>query len=127
MSSRSASRRRLVLGASGYIGTHLVPRLLDAGVPVRVSSRQPGVLAARGWQGVEVVAADALDPATLPAALVGFGIACYLVHSIGAGRDFGRLDLQAAAKAGVELIFQGLTREIARRAEAQERSVRRRP
>ncbi|MFY9976113.1 MAG: SDR family oxidoreductase [Chromatiaceae bacterium] len=97
MTSDLATRPRLVFGASGYIGTNLVPRLLAAGVPTRVSSRQPRVLEARGWEGVEVVAADALEPATLPAALSGIGIAYYLVHSMGAGRDFGRLDLQAAA------------------------------
>jgi uncharacterized protein YbjT (DUF2867 family) len=111
MISDLATHPRLVFGASGYIGTHLVPRLLAAGVPIRVSSRQPRVLEARGWEGVEIVAADALEPASLPPALSGIGIAYYLVHSMGAGRDFGRLDLQAAANfaeaaavAGVERI-----------------------
>jgi uncharacterized protein YbjT (DUF2867 family) len=106
-----ANHPRLVFGASGYIGTNLVPRLLAAGVPVRVSSRQPQMLETRGWQGAEIVAADALDPATLPAALAGIGIAYYLVHSMGAGRGFGQLDLRAAANfaaaaesAGVERI-----------------------
>lgn len=104
-------RLRLVFGASGYIGTYLVPRLLSAGARVRVSSRQPKALAARGWPGVEIVGADALDPATLPAALAGVSIAYYLVHSMAAGKTFGRLDLeaaahfaQAAAEAGVERI-----------------------
>jgi uncharacterized protein YbjT (DUF2867 family) len=55
------------------------------------------VLEARGWPGVEIVAADALDQASLPAVLTGVGIAYYLVHSMGAGREFGRLDLKAAA------------------------------
>lgn len=111
MISGLATRPRLVFGASGYIGTYLVPRLLAAGVPTRVSSRQPRVLEARGWEGVEIVAADALEPTSLPPALSGIGIAYYLVHSMGAGRDFGRLDLQAAANfaeaaaaAGVERI-----------------------
>ena len=91
------SRLRLVFGASGYIGTNLVPRLLAAGLPVRVASRQPRVLEARGWPGVEIVAADALDPSSLPGALTKVAIAYYLVHSMGAGKDFGRLDLEAAA------------------------------
>jgi uncharacterized protein YbjT (DUF2867 family) len=104
-------RLRLVLGASGYIGTNLVPRLLAAKARVRVASRQPEVLAARRWPGVEVVAADALEPAALGPALAGVGVAYYLVHSMGAGRDFGQLDLKAAAnfaraaaQAGVERI-----------------------
>lgn len=106
-----ASPARLVFGASGYIGTYLVPRLLAAGVRVRVSSRQPKALEARDWPGVEIVGADALDPSTLARALEGVNIAYYLVHSMSAGREFGRLDLKAAAnfakaaaEAGVERI-----------------------
>ncbi|KAA6186868.1 SDR family oxidoreductase [Thiohalocapsa marina] len=104
-------QRCLVFGASGYIGSHLVPRLLAEGIPVRASSRSRASLEARGWQGAELVEADALEPATLDAALAGVDIAYYLVHSMGAGRDFGRLDLAAAAnfaaaaeRAGVDRI-----------------------
>ncbi len=105
-------RLRLVFGASGYIGTYLVPYLRAAGVAtVRVSSRNPRSLAARNWPSVEIVGADALDPASLPTVLAGVSIAYYLVHSMGAGKEFGRLDLEAAAnfataaaEAGVERI-----------------------
>ena len=119
------TRPRLVFGASGYIGTNLVPRLLAAGIRTRVASRQPRALEARGWAGAEVVGANALDPATLGAALEGIGIAYYLVHSMAAGRDFARLDLaaaanfaQAAAQAGVERIcyLGGLVPQDARSA-----------
>ena len=87
---------RLVFGASGYIGSNLVPYLLAKGIPVRACARRVEVLEARGWSGVEIIGADALDPTTLPAALDGIDTAYYLVHSMAAGRDFGRLDLQAA-------------------------------
>jgi uncharacterized protein YbjT (DUF2867 family) len=111
----SAADRRpglcLVFGASGYIGSHLVPRLLEEGIPVRASSRNRAVLEARDWPGVELVEADALDPASLDSALAGVELAYYLVHSMGAGKDFGRLDLTAAAnfaaaaeRAGIERI-----------------------
>ncbi|MCU0805482.1 MAG: SDR family oxidoreductase [Burkholderiales bacterium] len=86
----------LVFGASGYIGTNLVPRLLAEGARVRAAGRSRRVLEARGWQGVELVEADALRPETLAAALDGVDVAYYLVHSMAAGRDFGRLDLEAA-------------------------------
>jgi uncharacterized protein YbjT (DUF2867 family) len=86
----------LVFGASGYVGTNLVARLLRDGVRVRAAARNRKVLEAREWTGVELVEADALDPATLPAALAGVDVAYYLVHSMAAGRDFGRLDLAAA-------------------------------
>lgn len=85
----------LVFGASGYIGTNLVPRLQAEGWTVRAAARNPRVLDARPWQ-VERVAADALQPETLPAALAGIDIAYYLVHSMASGDNFGALDLTAA-------------------------------
>ena len=89
--------RCLVFGASGYIGSHLVPRLLAEGIAVRATSRNRASLEARGWDGVELAEADALEPASLDAALAGIDTAYYLVHSMSAGKDFGRLDLEAAA------------------------------
>jgi len=88
--------RVLVFGATGYIGAHLVPRLLREGCAVRASGRNRKVLEARDWPGVEMVEADALQPETLPGVLAGVDTAYYLVHSMAAGQDFGRLDLQAA-------------------------------
>jgi uncharacterized protein YbjT (DUF2867 family) len=69
---------------------------LNEGVPVRAAARNRAVLEARGWDGVEIRAADALDPASLRPVLEGVDTAYYLVHSMAAGRDFGQLDLQAA-------------------------------
>ena len=91
-----APHKVLVFGASGYIGTNLVPRLLQAGVAVRAAARSRQVLEARGWPGVELVQADALRPESLPPALAGIATAYYLVHSMAAGAGFGQLDLQAA-------------------------------
>ncbi len=102
----------LVLGASGYVGTHLVPELAARGHRVRASSRRRDTLEARGWEGVEIVAADALDGTSLDAALDGVEIAYYLVHSMAAGRRFAEIDRvaattfrQAAERAGVQRII----------------------
>jgi uncharacterized protein YbjT (DUF2867 family) len=102
---------RLVFGASGYIGSNLVPALLAGGHRVRASARNIEVLEARGWDGVELCQADALDPASLDRALQGVRTAYYLVHSMAAGREFAALDRVAAAnfacaaaKAGVRRI-----------------------
>jgi len=89
-------RRVVVFGATGYIGAHLVPRLLREGYAVRASGRNRKVLDARNWSGVESVEADALMPESLQAALAGADTAYYLVHSMAAGQDFGRLDVEAA-------------------------------
>ncbi len=111
MTPGSISPPVVVFGATGYVGSNLVPRLLAEGARVRAVGRQRRVLEARGWTGVEIVEADALDSATLDAALAGASTAYYLVHSMAAGRDFGRLDreaaanfAQAAARAGVQRI-----------------------
>ena len=110
MSDSATTGRRLVFGATGYIGTNLVPRLLAEGVPVRASARARKVLDARGWEGVEIVEADALKSATLGPALTGIDIAYYLVHSMGAGRGFGSLvvekNLSRALDADVALTFE---------------------
>ena len=92
----TAKIRALVFGASGYIGTNLTPRLIDAGWQVRAAARHRAVLEARNWDGADLVEADALDPDTLPAALQDIEIAFYLVHSMAAGSDFARLDAEAA-------------------------------
>lgn len=76
----------LVFGASGYIGSNLVPFLLADGRNVRATSRNVEVLEGRGWEGVELCAADALRPETLDRVLSGVDTAYYLVHSMAAGK-----------------------------------------
>jgi uncharacterized protein YbjT (DUF2867 family)/uncharacterized protein YndB with AHSA1/START domain len=94
--SPAATPLSLVFGASGYVGTNLVPALVARGVRVRAAARNAKVLEARGWRHVELVQADALKPESLAAALAGVDTAYYLVHSMAAGRDFGKLDVEAA-------------------------------
>ena len=87
----------LVVGASGYIGSNLVPFLASRGKRVRAVSRNRAVLEGREWQGVECAAADALDALSLDRVLANVDVAYYLVHSMAAGAHFGELDLEAAA------------------------------
>ena len=86
----------LVFGASGYIGSNLVPFLAHQGLRVRAVSRNRAVLEGREWAGVECASADALQPASLDAILTDVDVAYYLVHSMAAGDNFGELDLEAA-------------------------------
>lgn len=105
-----------VLGATGYIGARLVPRLTEAGWRVRAVGRNPDKLRGRAWSHdpqVEVVAGDVFDPESLKACLAGCQAAFYLVHSMNpeAG-DFSRADrvaaqnmVEAAQQAGVDRII----------------------
>jgi uncharacterized protein YbjT (DUF2867 family) len=102
----------LVFGASGYIGTNLVEYLLAAGRRVRATSRSPEVLEGRDWEGVETCAADALEPATLDAALAGIDVAYYLVHSMAAGKSFPELDARAARNFASAAARQGVRRIV---------------
>lgn len=87
----------LVTGPTGYIGGRLIPRLLEAGYDVRVLARDPSRLGGRPWLGrVEVVQADALDPASLSAALEGVSTAYYLIHGRQAGKITAERDMTAA-------------------------------
>lgn len=101
-----------MFGASGYIGTNLTPRLLDAGWQVRAAARHRAVLAAREWQDAEIVAADALDPESLPAAVQDIDVAFYLVHSMASGRDFADIDIEAARNFAAAAATAGVGRIV---------------
>src|SRR6188472_436290 len=78
---RQDMTRVLVTGATGYVGGHLTPALLQRGFDVRCLVRDPRRAALPA--GVEVVQGDVLSPATLAPALDGIDVAYYLVHSMG--------------------------------------------
>ena len=104
--------RILILGASGYVGGHLAPRLAAEGFEVRAAARRIDALRARGWDGVECVRADALDSDSLSVALEGVDIAYYLVHSMASGGDFSEIDRQAAANFRDAAASAGLKRIV---------------
>ena len=87
----------LITGATGYIGGRLAPKLLSLGHEVRCLARDPSRLSGRPWSSqAQLVKADLLDPESLRQAFSGIELAYYLVHSLAGGKDFHRLDLEAA-------------------------------
>lgn len=93
----AANETILLTGATGYIGGRLLRRLEAADQHPRCLTRRPEALAGRVAADTPIVAGDLLDPASLAIAMRGVRTAYYLVHSMGASRDFKELDRRAAA------------------------------
>lgn len=88
--------RILIIGASGFVGSHLVPVLAEHGHTLRLASRLPAKLARPDWAEFEQVTLDLLKPETLPPALKGIEVIYYLAHSMTEGSGFAEREQQAA-------------------------------
>src|SRR4051794_30422086 len=102
----------LVTGASGFVGSQLIPRLQRDGHRVRAFARDPSRVAA----AVPVHAGDAVTGAGLDAALAGVDAAYFLIHSLepGAAVDgtFAQRDRQAAERFAAAARAAGVERVI---------------
>ncbi len=88
----------LVTGATGYIASRLIPRLLEQGYPVQAMARRPEQLEARAWgKRVKLLGGDTTIPGTLEAALEGVHSAYYLIHNMQNGRGYTRIENEGAA------------------------------
>lgn len=93
----------LVTGATGFVGSRLVPALVDRGHRVRAMTRRPEEYDGPG----DPVAGDVADPGSLTEPLAGVDVAVYLVHSLG-DDDFERKDAEAARAFGLAAAASGV-------------------
>ena len=90
------SQTILVLGASGYIGQHLVTELSAQGFTVRAAARNTERLQKLALPGVSCHHVDLQWPKDLPSLLEGVDTLYYLVHGMGEGGDFVAHERQVA-------------------------------
>lgn len=111
--------RVLVVGATGVLGRHTIPRLIERGHTVRALIRRPEQAPPLAFWGAETALGDILDPATLAPALAGCDAALHLATAVprpGQPAEWSRNDairregtrhlLAAAERAGVRRYLQ---------------------
>ncbi|MEW6300637.1 MAG: NAD-dependent epimerase/dehydratase family protein [Thermodesulfobacteriota bacterium] len=114
--------RIMVVGATGVLGRHTVPRLLERGHHVRAIVRDPAQAARFRSLGAEPVPGDILDAASMRNAVAGCDVALHLATAIpkpGGVQDWSRNDrvrregtqnlLAACRQAGVRRYIQQST------------------
>jgi uncharacterized protein YbjT (DUF2867 family) len=102
----------LLTGATGYIGSRLLPLLEQRDVRVRCLARNPDKLRTQVAESTEIVKGDVLDRPSLDQTLSGVTTAYYLVHLMASSANFEKQDREAAENFGAAAKEAGIQRII---------------
>ncbi|WP_339203143.1 SDR family oxidoreductase [Paenibacillus sp. FSL K6-3182] len=99
-----------IIGATGTIGSELLKRLADLGVPARALSREPEMLRNRLGDAdkstIEVAGADAADPESLRRAFAGVKQLFLTISNSPRQAEMEMTIIRLAAEAGIEHIVK---------------------
>jgi uncharacterized protein YbjT (DUF2867 family) len=109
-----ANAKQLIVltGATGYVGGRLLKALEREGYRIRCLARRPEFLSPHVGASTEVVRADVMEGSSLREALRGAHTAYYLIHAMGAGKDFERADRTMAEAFGLAAHDAGISRIV---------------
>jgi uncharacterized protein YbjT (DUF2867 family) len=106
------SQQVLVTGASGYVGSRLVPVLLERGHRVTAGFRNPESAEGYWWRDqVDAVALDVLNRDSVQAAVCDIDAVYYLIHGMD-GDDFEDNDRRGADNLARSAADQGIGRIV---------------
>jgi uncharacterized protein YbjT (DUF2867 family) len=110
---RNKKKKILITGATGYIGRRLKNRLLEEkNLALRLFVRNINKVTESTKPKVEIVEGDTFNKKALADAVKNIDIAYYLIHSIGAGKGFERLEQESAENFREACIEAGVKRII---------------
>jgi uncharacterized protein YbjT (DUF2867 family) len=110
---KNTKTRVLITGATGYIGRRLKDKLLnEENLKLRLFVRNEKKVGKYTKSKVEIVEGDTFNKEALARAVQDIDVAYYLIHSLGAGKNFEKLEQlsaenfrEACIEAGVERII----------------------
>jgi len=110
---RNKKKKILITGATGYIGRRLKNRLLEEkDLALRLFVRNINKVTESTKPKVEIVEGDTFNKKALADAVKNIDIAYYLIHSIGAGKGFEKLEQESAENFREACIEAGVKRII---------------
>lgn len=100
----------LILGSTGYVGSNLIPRLLNDGYQVRCLARDPKKIES---DQVEIVTGDATDKSIIAKSMIGCDKIVYLIHSMStSSSQFEDVDKHIAKNVADEAKNAGISQII---------------